>query len=527
MITDCEVNRGQLWRLEKSDPMRLAYWVVLAFSLVLWIMISWVGAPRFGGTDVFIYKDAGCNLALGKGFYSIGLPGTDDLQPHLFASNGPAVPFLFGLFASFLGCNGYTNTFFELLFAALATLAVAALLEPAIQRRWKVICAVTMGLALPSGLVATEPDRPEIPSLAIFVFACLLARSQKKRLSHFAAPVVAGVCALFFPFGGIICGLAIWAIVNTAPELNGFALEQRTLIALKLIAGFLLPILVVIVFYRTADSSAWLRFVGNAFGTNSGVGSILHNEYSSLLYHAVFSSAFYSLSLVLSSLAVMAMVCYFTAKQLYHRCKLPDVILTLIMVICILSPVVLFPKQNNYMAWTRSALLVLLATSQARLAIEARRNQLTTLVLVTIGVAVLPFVGLDAIIRIQSKPDYEIAKSEIAKYVNAVHEAKINQLIAVPSRLYFLYKENLPQIGDAHYIAAEAKPSDIGGIIECNHNGTYRENQLPSELYLPPLVLFAEASIHYTPHILGYWLARHEWGWSCDQYLSMRRSVPQ
>jgi hypothetical protein len=499
--------------------MRLAYWGVLAFSLVLWIVISWVGAPRLGGTDVFIYKDAGCNLALGRGFHSIGLPGTDDLQAHLFASNGPAVPFLFGLFASFLGCNGYTNTFFELLFAAMATLAIATLLEPAIKRRWKLICATIIGLALPSGLVATEPDRPEMPSLAIFVFACLLARSQKEQLSHFAAPVVAGVCALFFPFGGIICGLAIWAVVNTAPELNGFALKQRTLLTLKLIGGFLLPIVLVIVFYWTADSTAWLRFVGNAFGTNSGIGSILHNDYSSLLYHAIFSSALYSLSLVFSSLVVMAIVCYFTAKQLHHRCELPDVILTLIMVICIFSLVVLFPKQNNYMAWTRSALLVLLATSQARLAIEARRCQLTTLVLVIIGTSVSPFVGLDALIRIQSRPDYEIAKSEVANYVNALHEAKLEQPIAVPSRLYFLYKDNLPQIADAHYITTEAKPSDIGGIIDCD-SGSHRETEWPEGFYLPPVVLFAQASTHYTPNLLGHRVTRHEWGWSCDQYLA-------
>jgi len=46
---------------------------------------------------------------------------------------------------------------------------------------------------------------------------------------------------------------------------------------------------------------------------------------------------------------------------------------------------------------SRSALLVLLAASQARLAIEARRCQMTAVLPAIIGVAVLPFVGVDAL----------------------------------------------------------------------------------------------------------------------------------
>ena len=504
---------------EKTDMKRMAFWGILALSLVFWIVFSWLGAPRQAGTDVFVYRDAGCNLALGRGFYSLGLPGTDDLQSHLFASNGPAVPFLFGLFALLFGCNGYADTFFELLFAAMATLAVAALMEPAISRRWKLICAVLLGLVLPAGLVVTEPDRPDMPSFAIFVFACLLARSQCKQLSHLAAPVVAGLCALFFPFGGAICGLAVWAIVITATELNlRHQHKELALVTLKLISGFLLPITMVIIFYQVADSSAWLRFVGNGFGAQSGVGAVFHNGYSQLFYHAIFSSGLYSISLVSSSLVVAVIVCYFATKQIYRHFELREVILAVVIVTIILSPIVFFPKQNNYMAWTRSALLALLAASQARMAIEARECQMTTLLLVIIGVAVLPFVGLDALIRAQSKANYEVAKSEVAKYAHTLQEAKNDKLIAIPSRLYFLYKAHLPYLGDEYLIGAEAKPSDIGGIVEC-------EKGKPAEAYLPPMVLFADAFVRYTPDLFGHRVTRHDWGWSCDQYLAQQISL--
>ena len=513
-------------RSEKLDIMRLAYWSVITFGLVLWIVISWMAAPRQAGTDVFVYRDAGCNLALGRGFYSLGLPGTDNLQSHLFASNGPAVPFLFGLFALLFGCNGYADTFFELLFAAMATLAVAALMEPAISRQWKLIGAVLLGLVLPAGLVVTEPDRPDMPSFAIFVFACLLARSQCKQLSHLAAPIVAGLCALFFPFGGAICGLAVWAIVITATELNiGHQRKELTLVTLKLISGFLLPIAIVIIFYQVVDSTAWLRFVGNGFGAQSGVGAVFHNGYGQLFYHAIFSSGLYSISLVFSSLVVAGMVCYFAAKQIYHHFELREVILAMVILIIILSPIVFFPKQNNYMAWTRSALLVLLAASQARMAIEARRCQMTTLLMVIIGMAVLPFVGLDALIRVQSKVNYEIAKNEVAKYAHILQEVKNDKLIAIPSRLYFLYKAHLPYLGDEYLIGAVAKPSDIGGIVECQSSESYSEKEKPAEAYLPPMVLFAHASVRYTPHLFDHRVTRHDWGWSCEQYLAQQISL--
>jgi hypothetical protein len=513
-------------RSEKLDIMRPAYWSVITFGLVLWIVISWVAAPRQAGTDVFVYRDAGCNLALGRGFYSLGLPGTDDLQSHLFASNSPAVPFLFGLFALLFGCNGYADTFFELLFAAMATLAVAALMEPAISRQWKLIGAGILGLVLPAGLVVTEPDRPDMPSFAIFVFACLLARSQRKQLSHLAAAIVAGLCALFFPFGGAICGLAVWAIVITATELNiRHQRKELTLVTLKLISGFLLPIAIVIIFYQVVDSTAWLRFVGNGFGAQSGVGAVFHNGYGQLFYHAIFSSGLYSISLVFSSLVVAVMVCYFAAKQIYHHFELREVILAMVILIIILSPIVFFPKQNNYMAWTRSALLVLLAASQARMAIEARRCQMTTLLLLIIGMAVLPFVGLDALIRVQSKVNYEIAKNEVAKYAHILQEVKNDKLIAIPSRLYFLYKAHLPYLGDEYLIGAEAKPSDIGGIVECQSSESYSEKEKPAEAYLPPMVLFAHALVRYTPHLFGHRVTRHDWGWSCEQYLAQQISL--
>jgi len=39
---------------------------------------------------------------------------------------------------------------------------------------------------------------------------------------------------------------------------------------------------------------------------------------------------------------------------------------------------------------------------------------------------------------------------QVAKYAHALQETRVNKLIAIPSHLYFLYKENLPQLGDEY-----------------------------------------------------------------------------
>jgi hypothetical protein len=39
-------------------------WIV---GTAFWFLISAIADPQFGGTDVFVYKDAGVNWALGRG----------------------------------------------------------------------------------------------------------------------------------------------------------------------------------------------------------------------------------------------------------------------------------------------------------------------------------------------------------------------------------------------------------------------------------------------------------------------------
>ena len=71
----------------------------------------------------YIFKDPGSNLALKRGFTAIACRD-NDLDAHLYAAYSPGLPLLYGLFASIFGCNGYSNTYFDLIIAA-ATLQLS------------------------------------------------------------------------------------------------------------------------------------------------------------------------------------------------------------------------------------------------------------------------------------------------------------------------------------------------------------------------------------------------------------------
>jgi hypothetical protein len=80
----------------------------LAGSLGLTLCLG----PSPARTDIFIFKDAGCNLALGLGFNAFSIPRLD-LTPRLFGSYTPGFPLVFGIFSFLFGCTAEANTLFN------------------------------------------------------------------------------------------------------------------------------------------------------------------------------------------------------------------------------------------------------------------------------------------------------------------------------------------------------------------------------------------------------------------------------
>ena len=95
-------------------------WLIfLAFALA-WTLFHAFTAPNWASTDVYIFRDAGCNCAAGEGLVARSVPHNQSVEPELFASYTPGAPLLFALPARLFGCKPYVDVFYNLFFATLS-----------------------------------------------------------------------------------------------------------------------------------------------------------------------------------------------------------------------------------------------------------------------------------------------------------------------------------------------------------------------------------------------------------------------
>jgi hypothetical protein len=126
------------------------FWLFFALSAAAWLVISLVIAPVLSGEDVYIFRDAGWNLASYGSFESAALVYMTDLAPRLYAHYTPMMPLLFAGYASVFPRNAYSGTVFNL-FLGLAAAAVALywVLQqpPGRARNWAALAVIAFPVA--------------------------------------------------------------------------------------------------------------------------------------------------------------------------------------------------------------------------------------------------------------------------------------------------------------------------------------------------------------------------------------------
>ena len=126
-------------------------WLIcLAFALA-WALFHALTAPNWASTDVYIFRDAGCNCAAGEGLVARSVPHNQSVEPELFASYTPGAPLLFALPARLFGCKPYVDVFYNLFFATLsAALLLYGLLRGIPSGKAWLWSAVLIGAVLPT-----------------------------------------------------------------------------------------------------------------------------------------------------------------------------------------------------------------------------------------------------------------------------------------------------------------------------------------------------------------------------------------
>ncbi|MGA3224709.1 MAG: hypothetical protein ABSC65_13160 [Acidobacteriaceae bacterium] len=506
-------------------------WLILGAFAVLWFcFFAWM-PPQPGGPDVFVFRDAGCNWAHGDGLVAASVPHANTVRPMLFASYTPGALLLFGVAASLFGCAGPVDTFYNLALAAAAVFLLYHCFSLAVTSRWQRICAaLLLGAILPTGMVAFDSDRPELPAFCLLVAILLVwrrAHSVTARSLLFAA---VGLVFLIHPFAGIVG----WLLLAFLLPFSEHAWTSRLQV---LTVGSTLYALIVaawLIAMWSQDHTAVHRFLQHAAGQGTGAGVVLHgakatDEQSTPVVHNGYAVAFRQLfnpafpasaslaiSLFLSGLLVATYAFRGPGRaRLLLQCAF-------LVFVLLIFPLAVFPAQTNYLGISRALLLAVLFIGGFPLA-SALRGSVAPLALILIGfVFMAPWVGLQMLQGVDARASYYSEQGQ-AKRVRAFFEQRgmRNPALLVDSGHYFVYKPYFPNLYNRNYLEAGDPTEQYQGLIHCySGSRAFSRAQLPWDTTLKAdewrLIDGGEQVVRVA--LFGHPIMRRNWTWMCDVY---------
>jgi hypothetical protein len=518
-------------------------WVILVAFTILWFGFFALTSPQPGGPDVFVFRDAGCNWAHGAGLVAASVPHANTVRAMLFASYTPGAPLLFGAAASLFGCSSALDTFYNLTLATMAVFLLYACFSLAVTSGWQRLCAaLLLGALLPTGMVAFDPDRPEMPAFCVLVVILLLWRRSPSIAARSLLFAGSGVVFLIHPFAGI-AGWLLLAFLLLFDERAAQAQSQThswTRRLQVLTAGSALYALIIAVWVLSMwlqDPTAPHRFLQHAAGQGTGAGVVLHgakagnagattgvqNGYAVAFRHlfdpAFPASAALAICLVASGLIVAG--CAFFGG---NRAERPSLLLQCgwLLSVLLIFPLAVFPNQTNYLGLSHALLLAVLFIGGFPLA-RVLRGSLTPLILILIAsVFMAPWVGLAVLQTVDARASYYAERMQ-AQRVRAFFAQRgiANPALLVDAGHYFVYKPFFPNLYNRLYLEPGETTAPYQGLVLCySGSRAFSRGQLPWDDALDAnqwsLIDGGEDTVRVS--LAGHPLMRRNWTWMCDVY---------
>ena len=488
---------------------------------------------------MFVFRDAGCNFANGRGLTAASVPHANTVNPMLFASYTPGAPFLFGVAASLFGCSASVDTFYNLALAAAAVFLLYGCFSLAVTSGWQRVCAaLLLGALLPTGMVAFDPDRPEMPAFCLLAAILLLWRWTSSIAARSLLFAGVGIVFLIHPFAGI----AGWLLLAFLLIFDEHTVDARSWIRRSqvLVAGSALYALIVAVWVLSMwsqDHSAPHRFLQHAAGQGTGAGVVLHgakagsahagsgvqNGYAVAFRHlfdpAFPASAALAISLLVSCLVVAGYAFSSTGRSGRARLLLQYGLLLFILLI---FPLAVFPNQTNYLGLSRALLLAVLFIGGFPLA-SALRGSLAPLVLILIAFVFLaPWVGLGILQTVDARGSYYAEQAQ-AQRVRAYFRQRgiANPALLVDAGHYFIYKPFFPNLYNRLYLEPGDTTGQYQGMVLCYPDrAPSPERSFPGTMRSKPTsgasIDGGEDAVRVA--LAGHPLMRRNWTWMCDVY---------
>lgn len=534
-------------------------WIFLGCCVLLWIAVFSHMAPDFGGTDVYLFRDAACNDVLGHGFRTASFEGSHSFLPVLYSSYTPGSLWLFEPFARAFGCNSMAeqaSAFCWTFLADLVALLIVIRFTRAGWLRW--LNVILLGALLPFGFETFESDRPEAPALILLVVLAFLMRRPPAWRRVILVALLGGAGFLIEPFAGVVAvllitgWLALSAFAPWFPEdtsTSGTARATAFLVR-GTIAGvcFLLPVAATAAVFYHQDPSSLRRFYHQAtvagverttayrtgdFSEQSAAPpasvparprhSFLLKYRSAAAVHLSLGAA-HLLEMAGCSLIVLAWLLLLARSPGAWRARLA---LALLGFSLFVVPLVVFPLQGNYLFLGAAAFPALLAVNWSQVRGALRSSSLIPWFLAANFLICLPASALQVVRRWETLASYRYAQrqSEILSAWLTAHPLK-GKVVLVPAGAYFLYKPVAGDIYNPDYLSREENSASVGAVVNCY---TATRAFQPSSLSLPTMVaggqwrLLSSAGqgVHIT--LLHRNLMSRNWGWGCDIYVPADR----
>ena len=490
-------------------------WILFAVCSLGWLILSLTIAPSMNGTDVFIFRDAGWNLAARGSFESAGLIYMQDLVPRFYSHYTPAMPLLFAGFASIFPRNAYAGTIFnELLGILAASVALYwTLRQPRTRLRTFAVLAIAV---LPVAFVTY--DRPE--ALALVFFTCTIAFAARPNPRPVLVGLFLALTFLAHPF--VAATAAVWA--SSLALANNWNLARRWLTSFWQIAVMGVTAITVLIpvalLYHFLDPDSLARFAKHALGYNSGLGVALssgsHASFLQKVHRAVLAGGSFSVEMYFLSLVpAVAIAVWAVAKR--KQLGAAEYLAIAAALSCEAIAFILFPTQMNYLYFLAFALPVGL------LVVGCARKQLATpalALLLFIVCAHLPLIGVSVAERVEERSSFQAAQMQPLFLRDNLPSP--DAIVAVEGGSYDLYKpqfrhlielDNARDIHDLSKVAAIA--NCYGGLLD----GPRNVAPLPPVLVASQFHMIQPDPQHLWISLKGHRILKGQWGYGCDLYL--------
>ena len=488
-------------------------WILFAVCSIAWIVVFLVLPPSFSGEDVFIFRDAGWNLASSGRFETAAMPQSHDLVPRFYAHYPPGLPLLFAAYAWAFPRNAYAGTFFYLLiaFAAAATVTWCVLKQPPGRMR-----KITLWLLAAASPLFITQDRPA--SLALIPLSLTLAVAASARPRPIVIGLLVGLTFLVHPFAAVVAWLWMVAFfVIRAIEEDGDRIRTMRQLAVATASCLALLAMVAIVYFLI-DPDSLHRFTGHALGANSGLGVAARfrslGQLGRTLHFYLFIAAPATLAAHLAAIVICGVLIVWGITR-GRRLNAAQTILISTSVLSLGICLCVFPAQIAYLDMIGLAIPIGILCFSRRapsLAIPA-----LALLLIAIG-SRLPSLALNLITRAELRPSYRAAQNQPA-FLRA-HLADPDPIVVMEGGSYDLFKPEFPRLVTLDFVASDRGGfSAVAAVANCfQMTGFENDSKLPGSLNPQQFRLLQRGSQRRWITLFGHRIRRGQWGFGCDLY---------